>query len=243
MNEHVLEIGHNQPPLSRLIPGQPWPQNAQALIFRRTQPVITSGRVGTNQWVLRFERRLPQTIEPLMGWAADDDPLTQIELKFGSREEAIAYAECEGLAYRVEGESVAATRSARERGGKETQQRKAEDLYMTAAALAWMDAQYGVAAIGRRPDLDRALVNPASVFAAPAEVVHDPSLSVDDKREILRRWAWDEWLLEVEADESPATGQPCRYEEVKSALLMLDQLEQTQVLLSLNTSPQGRPAA
>jgi hypothetical protein len=228
MNERVLEIGHNQPPLSRLIPGQPWPQGAQALIFRRTQPVTTSGRARTNQWVLRFERRLPQTIEPLMGWAADDDPLTQIELKFGSREEAIAYAECEGLAYRVEGESVAATRSARERGGKETQQRKAEDLYMTAAALA---------------DLDRALVNPASVFAAPAEVVHDPSLSVDDKREILRRWAWDEWLLEVEADESPATGQPCRYEEVKSALLMLDQLEQTQVLLSLNNSPQGRPAA
>ena len=114
---------------------------------------------------------------------------------------------------------------------------------MTAAALAWMDAQYGVAAVGRRPDLDRALVNPASVFAAPAEVVHDPSLSMDDKREILRRWAWDEWLLEVEADESPATGQPSRYDEVKSALLMLDQLEQTQVLLSLNTSPQGRPAA
>jgi hypothetical protein len=106
-----------------------------------------------------------------------------------------------------------------------------------------MDAQYGIAAVGRRPELDRALIDPASVFAAPSEVVHDPSLSMDDKREILRRWAWDEWLLEVEADESPAAGEPSRYDEVKSALLMLDQLERTQVLLSLNTSPKDRSAA
>ncbi|NBJ13672.1 ETC complex I subunit [Microvirga arsenatis] len=243
MNERHIGIGHNQPPVSRLIPGQPWPQDAQALIFRRARPVTTSGRAGTGQWVLRFERRLPQTIEPLMGWTADDDTLTQVELRFSSKEEAIAYAEREGLAYRVEGEPVAATRSERERGRKEAQQREAADLYMTAAALAWMDAQYGVAVMGRRPDLDRALVDPASVFAAPSEVVHDPSLSIDDKREILRRWAWDEWLLEVEADESPAAGKPSRYDQVKSALLMLDQLERTQVLLSLNTSPQGRSAA
>jgi hypothetical protein len=74
-------------------------------------------------------------------------------------------------------------------------------------------------------------------------VVHDPGLSWEDKREILRRWAWDEWLLEVDAAESPASGTPSRYDEVKSALLMLDQLDRTQVLLSLNTSPQGRSAA
>jgi hypothetical protein len=37
-----------------------------------------------------------------MGWTADDDTLTQVELRFGSKEEAIAYAEREGLAYRVE---------------------------------------------------------------------------------------------------------------------------------------------
>ncbi len=243
MNERAIKIGHNQPPLSRLIPGQPWPQGAQALIFRRTRPVTTSGRAGTGQWGLRFERRLPQTIEPLMGWTADDDTLTQVELKFSSKEEAIAYAEREGLAYRVEGESVAATCSERERTQHETQQRKAEELYMSAAALAWMDARYGVAIVGRRPDLDRALVNPASVFASPSEVVHDPSLSMDDKREILRRWAWDEWLLEVEADESPAAGKPSRYDEVRSAHLMLDQIERTQVFLTVNTPSTDKPTA
>jgi hypothetical protein len=151
MNERPVGIGHNQPLTCRLIPGQPWPQDAQALIVRHARPVTTSGRAGTNQWILRFERRLPQTIEPLMGWTTDDDTLTEVELRFSLKEEAIAYAEREGLVYRVEGEPIAATRSERERSHKETQQSDAADLYMTAAALAWMDAQYGVAAVGRRP--------------------------------------------------------------------------------------------
>jgi hypothetical protein len=72
MNTRVVGIGHNQPPLSCVIPGQPWPEDAQAVIVRRAQPVITSGRAGTDQWVLRFEQRRPQTVEPLMGWTADD---------------------------------------------------------------------------------------------------------------------------------------------------------------------------
>jgi len=243
MTERTVGAGHNQPPASRLIPGQPWPQDAQALIFRRAQPVTTSGKAGTGQWILRFDRRAPQTVEPLMGWTADEDPLVQVELKFGSREEAVAYAEREGLAYRVQGEAVAATGADREHARKEAQQREAAELYMTAAALAWMDAQYGVAAVGRRPDLERAFIDPSSVFAAPSEIVHDPSLSMDDKREILRRWAWDEWLLEVEADESPAIGKPSRYEEVKSALLVLDQLERAQVLVALDRSPRDKSAA
>lgn len=243
MHGHFIGIETNQQPMPRLIPGQPWPQDAMALIARRKRPVTTSGQAGTNQWFLRFERRQPQTIEPLMGWTADDDTLTQVELKFDSKEEAIAYAEREGLAYRVEDEPIAATRAERERDRKEAQRREAAGLYMTATALAWLDSRYGVAAMGRRRDLDRALVNPASVFAAPSEVVHDTSLSMADKREILRRWAWDEWLLEVYADESPAADKPSRYDEVQSALLMLDQLERGQVLLSLNPSPQGRSVA
>jgi hypothetical protein len=152
MNARTVGIGHNQPPLSRVIPGQPWPEDAQATIFRRTQPVTTSGHGGTNQWILRFERRIPQTIEPLMGWTADDDPLAQVELRFGTCEEAVAYAEREGLAYRVQGEPVAITRMQREHARKEAQRSEAAELYMTATALGWMDAQYGVAAVGRRPE-------------------------------------------------------------------------------------------
>ena len=133
MNTRVVGIGHNQPPLPCVIPGQPWPKDAQATIFRRTQPVTTSGRAGTDQWVLRFERRRPQTVEPLMGWTADDDPLAQVELRFGSCEAAVAYAERQGIAYRVR-EPIAATRIQREHARKESRQREAAELYMTAAA-------------------------------------------------------------------------------------------------------------
>jgi hypothetical protein len=243
MNASVIGIGHNQPPTLRLTRGQPWPDDAQAVIVRHSQPVTTSGRAGTKQWVLRFERRLPQTIEPLMGWTADDDPLAQVELRFGSCEAAVAYAERQGLAYRVQGEPIAATRVQREHARKEAKQHEAAELYMTAAALGWMDAQYGVAAVGRRPDLDQALIDPASVFASPFEVVHDPGLPLEDKREILRRWAWDEWLLEVEAGESPAPGKSSRYDNVKSVLLMLDRIEDTQVLVAVNPAPVDKSAA
>jgi hypothetical protein len=243
MNTRVVGIGHNQPPLSCVIPGQPWPEDARAVIVRRAQPVITSGRAGTDQWVLRFERRGPQTIEPLMGWTADDDPLAQVELRFTSCEAAVAYAQRQGLAYRVQGEPITATRIQRDHARKEARQREAAELYMTAAALGWMDAQYGVATVGHRPDLDQALVDPPSVFASPFEVVHDPGLPLEDKREILRRWAWDEWLLEVEASESPAPGKPSRYDEVKSALLMLDRIEDTQVLVAVSPAPVDKSAA
>jgi len=69
------------------------------------------------------------------------------------------------------------------------------------------------------------------VFVSPAEVVHDPSLSIEDKREILRRWVWDAWLLEVAADEAMAEGEPSRLDEVKAALGALDQAERTTVLV------------
>jgi hypothetical protein len=42
-----------------------------------------------------------------MGWTSSGDMKSQIRLRFGSKEEAIAYAERNGLAYRVEEASVA----------------------------------------------------------------------------------------------------------------------------------------
>ena len=100
-----------------------------------------------------------------------------------------------------------------------------------AAALAWMDPRYGIAAVGRRPDLGRALVNPAAVFTSPWEVLHDPSLTLDDKREVLRRWAWDAWLLETAASEAMAGGEASRLDEIQAALLALRQAERTPVLV------------
>lgn len=52
----------------------------------------------------------------------------------------------------------------------------------------------------RKIDLDKALLDPAGVFASPEEVRDHPKLKRDDKIEILKRWAYDaaEQLVAVE---------------------------------------------
>ena len=48
-------------------------------------------------------------------------------------------------------------------------------------------------------DLD-ALLHPASAFAHPMEVVHDPDLTLNEKRAILASWASDACALEAAPD-------------------------------------------
>ena len=49
-------------------------------------------------WVLRYEPESPRAADPLMGWTSSSDMKSQIKLTFDSKEEAIAYAERNGLA-------------------------------------------------------------------------------------------------------------------------------------------------
>ena len=72
-------------------------------------------------------------------------------------------------------------------------------------------------------DLDRAIVNPASVFDTPHAVVRHPLLTTDCKREILQRWVWDEYLLELADAEGMPEGEPSRLDEVKAALRLVNQ--------------------
>jgi len=60
------------------------------------------------------------------------------------------------------------------------------------------------------PELDRALVNPAAVFHSPEAVVRHPLLSLGCKREILWRWAWDEYLLDLALADGMPEGEPSR---------------------------------
>jgi len=53
-------------------------------------------------WALRYDAESARAADPLMGWTSSSDMKAQIKLAFGSKEEAIAYAERNGLAYRVE---------------------------------------------------------------------------------------------------------------------------------------------
>jgi len=72
------------------------------------------------------------------------------------------------------------------------------------------------------PDLDRAFVNPASVFGSPHDVVRHPLLTIDCKREILGRWVWDEYLVDLADAEGMPAGEFSRLDEVKAALRLIN---------------------
>lgn len=62
---------------------------------------MQSGPARTKDWVLEYEPEAPRQIEPLMGWTSSGDMKSQIRLEFDTREDAVAYAERNGIAYRV----------------------------------------------------------------------------------------------------------------------------------------------
>ena len=50
---------------------------------------------------MEYEPAAAREIDPLMGWTSSRDMLSQLRLTFASKDEAIAYAERNGIAYRI----------------------------------------------------------------------------------------------------------------------------------------------
>ena len=73
-----------------------------ARIYRPAKSATQSGLARTKLWLLEFDQDAPREIEPLMGWTSSGDTRQQVKLRFDTKEEAIAYAEREGIPYRVE---------------------------------------------------------------------------------------------------------------------------------------------
>ena len=73
-----------------------------ARISRPAKTAMQSGTAKSNRWLLEFEVSAARTIEPLMGWTSSSDTLGQVKLWFDTKEEAIAFATRNGLAYRRE---------------------------------------------------------------------------------------------------------------------------------------------
>jgi NADH dehydrogenase ubiquinone Fe-S protein 4 len=73
-----------------------------ARIFRPARTAMQSGKAKTEHWMLVYEPETPLSVEPLMGYTSSGDMLRQIKLSFDSKEEAIAYAERNGIPYQVQ---------------------------------------------------------------------------------------------------------------------------------------------
>jgi hypothetical protein len=74
----------------------------KARIYRPSRSATQSGEARSKLWILEFAPELAPEIDPLMGWTGSRDMRREVRLSFGSKEEAIAYAEKNGIAYRVE---------------------------------------------------------------------------------------------------------------------------------------------
>jgi hypothetical protein len=73
-----------------------------ARIFKPAQNVMQQGKGATREWVLEYVPAQPRVIEPLMGWTSSGDTRRQVRLNFPTKDEAIAFATENGIAFRLE---------------------------------------------------------------------------------------------------------------------------------------------
>jgi ETC complex I subunit conserved region len=70
-------------------------------IFKPTKTAMQSGEARTHDWLLEFEIETAPSRDPLMGWTSSSDTKSQLRLEFATKDEAVAYAVRNGLAYTV----------------------------------------------------------------------------------------------------------------------------------------------
>lgn len=70
-----------------------------ARIYKPAKSAMQSGHARAKEWVLEHEPESARTIDPLMGWTSSTNMSAQVRLEFDTREEAIAYALRNGLAW------------------------------------------------------------------------------------------------------------------------------------------------
>jgi len=74
----------------------------QATIFKPAKNAMQSGLANTRKWLLVYDAQRAKRIDDLMGYTSSDDTSRQVRLAFDTEEEAVAYAEKNGLSYQVQ---------------------------------------------------------------------------------------------------------------------------------------------
>ena len=73
---------------------------ALARIYRPAKNAMQSGRGGrSRKWMLEYEPASRRDPDPLMGWSSAQDTLNEVQLRFDTLAEALAFATKHGLAY------------------------------------------------------------------------------------------------------------------------------------------------
>ena len=69
-------------------------------IYNPSKTATQSGKGKTKKWILKFESRHGYT-NPLMGWESSDDTLSEIQLEFDTKDEAIKYAKKNNITFEL----------------------------------------------------------------------------------------------------------------------------------------------
>lgn len=73
----------------------------KARIYQPAKNAMQSGTAKTKFWWLEVLSPEKMPTDPLMGWTGMPDTLREIKLKFATKDEAIAYAVANKIAYEV----------------------------------------------------------------------------------------------------------------------------------------------
>ena len=73
----------------------------KAKIYKPAKTAMQSGRAKYNKWVLKFLDQKNQLKDTMMGSNGGSSTVSQIELKFSTKEEAVNYAKKNNIDYEV----------------------------------------------------------------------------------------------------------------------------------------------
>ena len=72
----------------------------KAKIYKPSKTAMQSGIRNTKKWFLEFETK-NNGVNQLMGWFTSNDTMSEVKLKFSSKDQAINYAKKNNINYRV----------------------------------------------------------------------------------------------------------------------------------------------
>jgi len=109
-------------------------------------------------------------------------------------------------------------------------------------SLEWVERTLGPEAIRSRTQERND--SPAIPYPAPKDVLRDSALSVAEKRDVLRRWALDAYLIESAQSHGDAAPHPSRLDEAIDALIDLDEPELRGIAARApKSTDRGKPVA
>jgi len=72
----------------------------KAKIYKPSKTAMQSGKGNTKNWLLEFDT-LNTGVNPLMGWVSSKDTMSEVKLKFSTKNQAINYAKKNNIDYYI----------------------------------------------------------------------------------------------------------------------------------------------